>query len=76
MTTPRPFSSAGIIWDFSVTEQGHVARYGHFGSDFYKQFMPYGLEIEGQHPPQRISYQVYDLARRFSGKSLTSIIQE
>jgi len=76
MTEPRPSSPGGIIWDFSLTEQGHVARYGHMGQEYYKQFMPYGLEIAGQHPPQRISQQVYNLAKRFSGKSLTSIVQE
>jgi len=76
MTEPRPSSSAGIIWDFSVTEQGFVARYGHMGQEYFKQFMPYGLEITARHPPQRIDRKVYELARRFHGKSLTSIIQD
>jgi hypothetical protein len=57
-------SRRGIIWDFSVTEQGHVARYGHMGSDYYKQFMPYGLELKDRHPPLRIDRLVYDLAER------------
>ena len=75
MALPVKPSPGGIIWDFSVTEQGHVARYGHVGSKYYKQFMPYGLEIESRHPPLRIDKKVYDLARRFKGKSLTSVVQ-
>ena len=70
MALPSKPSPGGIIWDFSVTEQGHVARYGHMGSDFYRQFLPYGLEIKGQHLPQRIGKQVYDMAQRFAGKTL------
>jgi hypothetical protein len=69
MVHPGYPSWGGIIWDFSVTEQGHVARYGHMGSEYYKQFMPYGLEIAGQHPPLRISQQVYELAKRFYKRS-------
>jgi hypothetical protein len=76
MALPSKPSPGGIIWDFSVTEQGYVARYGHMGPEYYKQFMPYGLEITTRHPPQRIDREVYELARRFHGKSLTSIIQD
>lgn len=53
-----------IIWDFSITEQNHVARYGHYGSNFYKQFLPYGLEVSDQHPPQRVLPRQYDFAQR------------
>lgn len=60
--------SSPIAWDFTVAEQGHVARYGHKGADFYKQFMPYGLEISEAHPPQRILQRTYEMAKRFAAK--------
>lgn len=51
-----------IDWQFTVTEQGHQARYGTLNGRFYKQFLPAGISVPGRHPPHPILERLYELA--------------
>jgi len=53
-----------IDWTFTVAEQGHVARYGTFGGEFYKQVLPAGVDVPGRFPPRRIPAAVYNFSKR------------
>jgi hypothetical protein len=69
MVAPNTMPSARVDWDFVITTQLKVSRYGRFGPLFYKQFLPYGIETPDQHPPQRIDQRTYEMAKRLhSGK--------
>jgi len=64
MSDAKLYPAGLITWDFVVTEQLKVSRYGHMGQSYYKQFTPYGLELPDRHPPQRISLRTYEMASR------------
>lgn len=60
-----------IVWDFTIAEQLNVSRYGHSGADYFKQFLPFGIEVSTMHPPQRILQRTYEMAKRLAAKPLT-----
>jgi hypothetical protein len=71
MAVPTNTPQGGITWDFTITEQLKVSRYGHRGADFFKQFLPYGLIMPDQHPPIKINERTYQIARRlFKGEKV------
>jgi hypothetical protein len=63
----KPLSQS-VNWDFQVTMQNHVTRYGRLGDKFYKQYLPAGIVLDDPHPAKEISRQMYDLAKRTAGK--------
>ena len=70
---PRPISNISVItWDFRIAEQNHVARYGHSGSEYFKQYLPFGIETPDKHPPQRILQRQYDMAKRLASPAAGS----
>lgn len=73
MVTPISQSQGGITWLFTITEQYHVARYGALAGDYYKQHMPYGLELSDKHPPQRIDRRTFEIARRIFNRQTVSL---
>ncbi len=61
--TPEQVSNR-ISWQFNVAEQGRVSRYGVYGGDYWKQFLPHGVPFPELHPPKKINQQMYELAKR------------
>jgi len=51
-----------VKWEFTVAEQGFVARYGKSANFYYRQVLPGGIEMPDRYPPRRISKWTYDLA--------------
>lgn len=61
--TPLQISDR-IHWLFEVAEQAKVSRYGTYGGDYWKQYLPNGIPFPELHPPKKISKTVFDLAAR------------
>lgn len=60
----KPLSDL-IKWNFTLTAQGLVTRYGTAGGSFYKQFLPFGQVNNDKNPPKLITPQLYALAESF-----------
>jgi hypothetical protein len=73
MLNPKMPTSGAITWDFVITEQLKVSRYGHMGPDYYKQFTPYGVEWTLRHPAQRIDRRTYEMAKRIHDKKPVTV---
>lgn len=61
---PQTALSHLVNWSFTLVEQGQVSRYGKLKDNFYKQFLPGGLELPDRHPVKKIDQRVYNLAYR------------
>jgi hypothetical protein len=62
--------SKQISWDFRLAAAGNVARYGTLAAARYKQYLPGGLELPGQHPPRPIEERQYQMALRQYGQNV------
>lgn len=60
---PKTTSESVIEWQFTVSEQGMMSRYGMLGGFFYKQYLRNGVAIPFLSPPRRISVPQYLLAK-------------
>lgn len=58
------FLERQITWQFHVSRRENRVRYGTYGSFFYKQFLPGGIVISGQHQPRKIPLQLYQMAEK------------
>lgn len=59
-----PSRHSPISWEFQITNQGFVSRYGKLGSEFFRQYLPFGIEDTTAHPPKKIDPRLYELARQ------------
>jgi len=64
MTYERSKQSALITWDFEIAYDTMMARYGHAGDTYYKQYTPGTIIDDELYPPRPIPRAVYELARR------------
>lgn len=62
-------ASSFVHWDFQVTQQGFVTRWGHSGSLYYKQFLPGGIEVPDRYPVKVVDPKQYALAQAIAKKS-------
>ena len=58
--------ATNIKWEFTVTLQTKVTRYGRVGETYYRQFLPAGIEVPEIYPPRAIAQRLYEMAKRQS----------
>jgi len=61
--TPERLQSL-IMWQFHVTEQNHVSRYGMYNGEYYKQFLVDGKPQPAAYPPRKIPLVLYTTAQK------------
>ncbi len=65
MTRPVPSSQpAPIKWEFQISLQGFVTRYGVMGGEYYRQYLPFGVRDDIAHPPKRIDAKLFQIAKQ------------
>lgn len=69
MATMFPKTLSNLIsWKFTINLGPEASRYGEYGGQFWKQYLPAGIETPNLHPPRRISEDVFRFAERYASK--------
>lgn len=51
-----------IEWTAVRSSPGGQVRYGTLSGEYYRQYLPYGIEVPNLHPPKKITLLVYTFA--------------